>query len=331
MTNEHFNVRILSAVVYCLLTLVATYAPPAKANKANFKETYVSVDTGTGELHGTLTFLTGDNDESVSAVALIIAGSGPTNRDGNSGHVKSDSLKLLAYALAEHNIASLRYDKRGVGESAGAAIKESDLRFEHYIEDARSWVYYLNKLPKLSNTQLVIIGHSEGSLIGMIAARVKGVDKYVSLAGAGEGIGNVIEKQLSAQPAFVMNQAKPILDSLVEGNEVEEVPPFLLALFRPSVQPYMISWLKYDPAKELKKLEKPTLILQGTTDIQVGLKQGKMLADASPQAKLINLEGMNHIFKRAPADRAKNIATYSNPELPIVSGLTEALVEFVKR
>ena len=287
-------------------------------------EEIVSIETGTGKLEGTL--VTGDLKSS-KTVALIIAGSGPTNRDGNNPTMINNSLKMLASELAKVGISSLRYDKRGVGKSSSAGLKEVDLRIDNYINDASSWIEYLNNLSRFN--KIVVIGHSEGSLIGMVASQKKNVDKFISIAGPGQPIDQTIREQLKAQPPFVLEQSTPILDKLLQGKTVENVPAFLNSLFRPSVQPYMISWFKYDPQKEISKLNMPVLIVQGSTDIQVSLKDADKLAAANKNADKVVIQKMNHIFKEAVIDRQANLKTYNQPELPIKSELIKAIGEFV--
>ncbi|MGB0938496.1 MAG: alpha/beta hydrolase [Colwellia sp.] len=286
-------------------------------------EKVVSIDTGTGKLEGSL--LTSDVKGS-NTVALIIAGSGPTDRNGNNPSMTNNSLKMLAEELALEGISSLRYDKRGIGQSKSAGLKEVDLRFDHYVNDARHWIDYLATLNNFS--EIIVIGHSEGSLIGIIASQQTNVDKFISLAGAGQPIDLTIRAQLKAQPAIVLEQSTPILDKLLKGETVDNVPAFLNTLFRPSVQPYMISWFKYDPRKEIAKLNKPILIIQGNTDIQVSLTDANNLALANTKAKKVVIENMNHIFKEAPLDRQANLLTYSQPDLPIKAELIKAISEF---
>ena len=241
--------------------------------------------------------------------------------------MKNNSLKMLSAELAKKGIASLRFDKRGVAKSQQSGLKEADLRFENYIQDAVSWVKLLKQNKNFS--QIVVIGHSEGSLIGMVASQNKNVDGFVSIAGAGQAADQIIREQLKAQPHVVLDQSTPILDELVKGNTVENVPQMLFSLFRPSVQPYMISWFRYDPQIEIAKLKKPTLIVQGTTDIQVSIEDAKRLLAAKSDAKLVVIEGMNHIFKNVEADRMKNIQTYSQPDLPVNTELVDAICSFV--
>lgn len=291
-------------------------------------ESDVMINAGQAQLHGSLLLPAANDNAKGLTVALLIAGSGPTDRDGNTPVTNNNSLKLLANGLAESGIASLRYDKRGIAASKQAGPKEQDLRFEQYVDDAANWINYLaadNRFEKI-----LIIGHSEGSLIGMIAARRGKVDGFISLAGAGQRADKIIREQLSSQPANIRDIAEPIMQELVKGNLVEDVDTMFYALFRPRVQPYMISWFRYDPAVELAKLEIPVLLLQGTTDIQVSVADAQLLAKSLPDAKLSLVENMNHILKQAPADRQDNVATYNQPELPVVPDLIGSIVAFAK-
>lgn len=264
-------------------------------------------------------------------VVLIIAGSGPTDRNGNTPALPgaNNSLKMLADGLAERGIASLRYDKRGIAGSRSAAKREEDLRFTHFVEDARDWVKQLRADPRFST--ITVVGHSEGSLIGMIAAREAGADAFVSLEGAGRNARDIIVAQLAAQlPQNVVDQAKDMMTRIEAGQKVDSVPPFLAALFRPSVQPYLISWFKYTPAEEIAKLSVPALIVQGSTDIQTSEEDAKRLAAGLPAARLLMIEGMNHILKSAPPGRAEQIPIYSDPAIPVVPQLLDELAGFIK-
>lgn len=286
----------------------------------------ISLTTETGDIYGTLLL---PIKKPVIPVALIIAGSGPIDRNGNNPQMENNSLKMLAEGLLEENIASLRYDKRGIGESKEAGLDESALRFEDYINDAIGWITMLKTDDRFS--EVIIIGHSEGSLIGMIATNQGEADAFISIAGTGKSAGELIKEQLKTQPQQVIDLAYPIIDSLSSSKTVENIPPFLFSLFRPSVQPYMISWMKYDPVLEIKKLTIPTLILQGSTDIQVSLEDANLLSNANDNSKLEIINGMNHIFKEVESDLEINLTTYNNPNLPIMIELQESIVRFIKR
>jgi uncharacterized protein len=292
-------------------------------------EQSVAISGGKAPLYGTLTLPAGDGK--VPAV-LIVAGSGPTDRDGNNPlGVKAGSYRLLAEGLAADGIASLRFDKRGIGQSAAAMTAEADLRFDDSVADAVAWTDFLRAQPRVSC--VVILGHSEGSLVGMIAATEAKVCGYISVSGLARDGADVLADQLTANPnlpAALLAQARTDLASLKAGRTVAAPPPALAALFRPSVQPYLISWFAKDPTKILAAVTVPVLIVQGTHDIQVPVSEAKTLAAAKPDAKLVLLDGVNHILKAAPEERNANVATYANPALPLAPGVVPAIAEFVR-
>ena len=292
---------------------------------ADQSETIVKLETRTGTLEGSIII---PDEKNAVPVALIIPGSGPIDRDGNNPVMNNNSLKMLAEGLSENGIATLRYDKRGIGKSQKAGEKEDELLFEQYISDAKAWAELLKKDKRFN--RVIIIGHSEGSLIGMIAAQDNGIDKFISIAGPGLSADRTLMEQLKAQPPEVLKIASPIIDKLRQGKTVNDVNPLLYSLFRPSVQPYLISWFKYDPAKEIAKLKIPGLIIQGTTDIQVSEEDAEILTAANPKAEIRIIKRMNHIFKETGSDRMENIKTYNQPELQIKQELVEVITDFVK-
>jgi len=282
--------------------------------------------SGRDTLHGTLQL---PALQGKVPVVLIIAGSGPTDRDGNSRlGVRCNAYRMLADSLQRDGIATLRYDKRGIGASAGAMKSESEIRFEDMIRDAAGFALQLKKDGRFS--KVIILGHSEGSLVGMVAARDARADGFISLAGAGDRIDRIIESQLKTQLPQLVEQARSLFDSLGQGFTVQEPKNYLASLFHKSVQPYIMSWMKYDPQAEIKKLSFPVLILQGTTDIQVSVEDARKLKAAKPDATLQIITGMNHILKPAPADSKQNIATYTQPELGLHPALTAIIRDFVK-
>lgn len=311
--------KVFIAVFLSLLS-VRAYA----STDSSYLETNISLATKSGNLFGTLTTPSFGNK---FPIVLIIAGSGPTDRDGNNPIMKNNSLKFLAYGLAKQGIASLRYDKRGIGESKTAAKSEADLRFDDFVNDAIDWVGFLKQEKNYSSVW--VAGHSEGSLIGMMAAAK--ADGFISIAGVGQSADNVLKDQLRVQPQSVQDVTFSIIDSLKLEMPVKKVSPFLHSLFRPSVQPYLISWFKKDPQTEIKKLRIPILIVQGTNDIQVAVGEANLLAAANANAKLVLVEDMNHILKNAKGNRQENISTYSNPSLPISGKLVQSISDFIKQ
>jgi len=314
-----------SIVAAILSFLISLTAAASSNNDTAFIETPIVLHSATGDIAGTLTSPGGAGKP---AMALLIAGSGPTDRNGNNPMMTNESLRKLAYGLASHNIASLRFDKRGIGESARAAKSEADLRFEDYVNDAKEWIALLKKDKRFS--KVIVVGHSEGSLIGMIAA-LHLADGFVSIAGAGKSADKIIKEQLSGQPQQVRDLCIPVLDSLVAGKTVTNVNPMLFSLFRPSVQPYMISWFRYDPQIEIQKLTIPVLIIQGTNDLQVSVEDATLLAKANERGALALIKGMNHIFRLVNDDRTANIASYSNGLLPISTELINSIVAYIRK
>jgi len=261
---------------------------------------------------------------------LLISGSGPTDRNGNTVGLPgpNNSLKLLAEALAQRGIASVRYDKRGVGGSRGALTSEAALRFDMLADDAAQWVRQMRLDHRFSS--ITVAGHSEGSLLGMLATERAKADAYISLEGPGRSAMTVLHEQLTARaPAALAQQSDRIMAELSAGRTVDSVPPELAALFRPSVQPYLISWFKYDPAQELAKLTVPVLIVQGTTDIQVSVQDAHNLSTAVPRAQAVNIDGMNHVLKLVPPDMNAQMKSYSDPSLPVAPQLVDAVATFV--
>ncbi len=280
-------------------------------------------------LHGTLLTPEGET----RAAAVIIPGSGPTDRDGNSPQfgIRAATYRLLAEGLAERGVATVRIDKRGIGESAAAGPSEADLRFSTYAEDARTWA--AEAAAKTGRPCAWLIGHSEGALVALAAVAADGegdkVCGLVLLSGAGRPAGVVLREQLNALPEPLKTEAYAAVDELEAGRTVADPPASLAALFRPSVQPYLISWLTLDPAKLAAAYDGPIFIGQGTTDIQVTVADAEALKTAQPRAELAIWDGVNHVLKVAPAERAANIATYMDPALPLAPGVAEAVADFM--
>lgn len=278
---------------------------------------------------GDLTVALQKASEQPSPVVLILAGSGPTDKDGNSALAgKNDSLKMLAEGLANEGIASVRYDKRGIGDNKYLSTKEEDMSIDHYVDDAVQVINTL--LADKAYSSVHIIGHSEGSLIGLLAAQKTNVESFVSIAGTGRPIDEVLLEQLKGQLSpQLLKESTDILASLKKGELVKNVSPELQALFRSSVQPYMMSWLKYNPASELAKVNNRVLIIQGTNDLQAVATDAEALKKGKQDAEILYMDGMNHVLKDAPADRAGNLATYSDPSLPLHKELLPAIQQFI--
>jgi pimeloyl-ACP methyl ester carboxylesterase len=288
----------------------------------------VSLEVGGGAVYGTE--LTPDGVSGKVPVVLLHSGSGPTDRDGNSTMLPgpNDSLKMVAEGLARHGIASVRYDKRAIGASALPIWKEENLRLDDYIGDAAAWLRKLRADPRFS--RVLMAGHSEGAQIAAEACAQGGADACVLIAGTGRTMDEILREQLKDKlPPALVGESDDILASLKQGKTVDKVPPPLMALYRPDVQPYLISAFQHDPRKAIAALKMPVLILQGTSDIQVPQDEAKLLSAAAPRAKLVIVEGMNHLLKIVGSDQALQQKSYTSPALPVAPQLIDALSSFV--
>lgn len=298
---------------------------PATATEALWSETNVALETSTGTLRGSFIRPMGETFD----VVVIIAGSGPTDRNANGPLVSTDAYRMVAHALGEAQIGSLRYDKRGAAESAGAMGREEDLRFQTYVDDAAGWINWVRAQEGVR--RVFVLGHSEGALIGTLATQAGGVDGLISVAGAGERIADGLRRQLTAGIP-----AGPLLDNALEtiallerGEPAPNANVMLYGVFRPSVQPYLMSWMPLDPAAELGKVTVPVMIIQGSNDFQVLVRDAELLHAGKPDAQYVLIDGMNHTLKASGADRAAQDPTYADPTIPLHPELMGHIVGFV--
>lgn len=264
-------------------------------------------------------------------VILMVPGSGPTDLNGNNPMgLNSDFFKHLAHDLSEQGISTVRVDKRGMFSSAGAGDGNA-VTVDIYAEDYKQWADVIRA--ETGQPCVYMLGHSEGTL--MVSAASIGNENVCGLilvAGVGRPFGDVLRDQLKANPVNkpILKQALGAIDKLEQGEtvDVSEFHPALMPLFPPPVQDYLISLYKVDPAQMAKDADQPTLVIHGTHDLQTNVEDAELLADASG-GKLVLIEGINHVLKKAPKNRMGNFATYGNPDLPIPSEVTTAIGDFV--
>jgi len=307
----------VSALLLASSARAADAPPPASADVAS--EATVAVESGAENgafLYGS--FLRPLNKNNYSAV-LILPEAG-ADRDGNESgkEIKPDTYRDLARALAAKGIASVRIDKRGVGASARAIAREDDLRFDVYVDDAVTWIKFLQAQPHVGC--VAVFGHSESALVAALAAKKVKVCAIVEASGASRPFAAVMSSQLkTALDANRMtkddyDRAVKILDQLTAGKPVADPPAKLEPLFRPSVQPYLISWLNVSPVEALKT-NTPVLILQGSSDLELTPDDPRKLSAAPKNVKVVMIAGGDHDLKVRPTSGAKDQARLLSPQV----------------
>ena len=257
----------------------------------------------------------------------MISGSGPTNRSGNQIGGMTNCSKFLAQGLAKNDIAVFTYDKRMFAQMKAGNLDEKTMRFDDGINDAKDVIAYFKSQKKYA--KIIIAGHSEGSTVGMVAAD-KNADAFISIAGPGRSADEILSTQLEKQVPMMKKDFDGYLSTLKKGETFELKNQMLASIFRESVQPYMISWFKYNPQDEIKKLKIPVLIINGTKDLQVPVSEAELLKSAKPDAKLVIIDNMNHVLKDIKGDDSENMASYNNGELPVSETLINAVNQFTK-
>jgi len=263
--------------------------------------------------------------EKVKKVVFLLPGSGPTDRDGNNPQMKSNAYLQLSEELQKGGVGVLRIDKRGIGKSVVKNFSERSLLFQTFVIDAIEWSNWLSSL----GYEVIVAGHSEGSTIGILVCQKTKTKGFISLAGPGRSAGEILQEQIGNQPKEIQEMALPILSKLRNGTQVSDVHPFMMSLFRPSVQPYLISWMGVDPALEISKLQIPVLVLQGDRDLQVRVQDAKMLAKGSSRCQMKILKGINHVLKKTGKDRESNMKSYSDPSHRIDPSVAQEILSWL--
>lgn len=296
-------------------------------------EREVAIECSWGKLSATIA----EPEQGSDTAVVIVAGSGPTDRNGNSSlNVITYSYKMLSDALVKEGVAVLRYDKRGVAGSPIAEEYIPNLIFDDYVEDAAQCVGWLREC---GYKRVIIAGHSEGGAIALeVASRgLAEVEALVLLCAAGYPMDKILLRQLSAQlmPTHMglMVQSERILRDIKAGKSVaeEDIPRELLSLFHPVVQPFLHNAMQYDPREAMARCEQPTLIITGGRDIQITVDDGQALAAVARNGQHRNFENMSHVLKDAEsADRIEQlISVYTNSQLPLTEGLVTTITEFI--
>lgn len=300
------------------------FGPGAKKNQNPALDNFIVLGSLGNDIKGTLSV---PIQKGPCALVIIVAGSGPTDRDGNSPlGVSANTYKMMADCLQQAGVASLRYDKCGIGSSADPKVSENQVRFETMVDDLVAFIKKAKSDGRFN--KVILAGHSEGSLVSMLAARKEAVDGLISISGPSKPADEMLKEQLGASMPDKIQEVEATLEAIRNGKAAKPEDRSLQQIFQPSVQGYLRSWMQYDPRKEIANLTIPILIIQGTTDLQVQTAEAEALKKAQPNAQLLIIPQMAHTLKTAPADRTENLKTYEDPELPLSEGLCSSLISF---
>lgn len=276
-------------------------------------------------IDGTLLIPNDSNIEEIP-LAIIIAGSGPTDRNGNQNFMQNNALKKLAESLSKNGIATFRYDKRSV-KLIRQGNTDIEIMFDDFIADAVSVLDYFKT--KYNFKSISIIGHSQGSLIGMVAAQ-QGADSFISIAGAGNTIDEVIVEQVELTAPMFTEDTKRVFAVLKEGKTTTDFPPALTSFLSVDVQPFMSNWMSYDPKHEIDQLDIPILIINGSKDLQVSESEARLLYENTKNADIVIIDKMNHVLVPIEGDALENSKSYNESGRKLSSDLIDSIVNFVK-
>lgn len=264
---------------------------------------------------------------------VIIPGSGPTDRDGNSPQsgLYSDTYRMLAESLAAQGVTTLRIDKRGFFTSSAAISNPNEVTISEYAQDARDWLAHAAQLAPC----VWIAGHSEGGLVALVAAQKPPEELcgLILMATAGRPVGQLMLEQMRAMPANapLMPELETIIDALEAGrtSDPDTLPQALQPLFTAGVQRYIIDLFSYDPVLVAGQWMGPTLILQGNADMQVKLLDADLLAAALPQATQKALTDATHMLKTDVPGQP--FVTYTDRSLPLHPDIVPTITDFLDK
>lgn len=263
-------------------------------------------------------------DQNIAPLVILIAGSGPTDRNGNQSFMKNDMLKKIAESMSNNGIASFRYDKRIVKQIRNKTI-DKDISFDDFVTDAKSVISYF----KPNYKTIVVAGHSQGSLVGLLALE-EGVSGFISLAGAGKPIDEILIEQISKTAPMFLEDSKRVLTLLKAGKTTTDFQMALSSIFNLDVQGFMSNWMQYNPAEEMKKHNIPTLIINGDKDLQVSVDEANLLHKAAQNGVLLIVKKMNHIMVKIEGEQLENMKSYNDASLEISPEVEKSMIEFIK-
>lgn len=317
----------------------------------------VEFQCGPDKLYGTLEIPKNFQPGQHLPAVLLLSGSGPTDRDGNSALLKgkTDSHKHLAELLAKNGIITLRYDKLFSGKT-GVATHAKDyatIEMSAYVDCSQAAYHCLAACPQVDPKRLMILGHSEGGLIALIQAKEKrpvGLKGLVLAMPLSEPYLKTIYDQIAKQFEVAVKagncpqpEADRQLATLAQVMEElkttktapsrDKLAPSLRPVFSPANDSFLGSCANYDPADLAKDLSVPALVLSGTKDGQITRPMVEHLMTGfknKPQVKWIEFKDVNHVLKEINGT-PKPVEDYVNPKKPFSAELDKQLVDWLKK
>ena len=262
-----------------------------------------------------------------TTLAIIIGGSGPTDKDGNQNFQKTNNIKKLATYLANQNIATFRYDKRIVKQIRNKTVA-NNIMFDDFVADASAVIAYFKS--KNNYKHIYIIGHDQGSLIGMLAAK-DAADGFISIAGSALSIDQLITEQVEKTAPQFTADTKRIFKLLKSGKTTTDYPVALSSIFNIETQRFIMNWMQYNPTDILSTLEIPILIINGTKDLQVSEAEAKLLHDAAPKSELKIIPNMNHVLVTISGGDLENSKSYNESQRPLSQDLLNSITTFINQ
>ena len=215
---------------------------------------------------------------------VLVAGSGPTDRDGNNPliPVRVDLLKQIAATLANAGIASLRYDKRGIAGSAVSPQRTFDraldprerfFTWDQFVGDVQAAHAELLRHGEIKPYATALLGHSEGGLLAIAASVAMGRKRPYGLVIAstpGRPLGDIVRQQIARTAPGLSASAERIMTTIRETGQVPtNGPPAFRSIFPDYAGAFLQAAFAFDPAQALAQTDIPCLLLQGAADTQV--------------------------------------------------------------
>lgn len=258
-----------------------------------------------------------------SSLVIFIGGSGPVDRNGNQIFAENDMLKKIASSLTNKGISTFRYDKRVV-KQINTKNMDEEILFDDFVEDTKSAINFFRQ----TYDKIIIAGHSQGSLVGLLALDEK-VAGFISMNGAGQTIDEIIKTQITKSAPSLANQTIDVLNKLKKGETTTNYPIALESIFNIKTQPFLISWMKYNPSEIIKKINIPCLIIAGENDLQMDVSESIMLDKSAQNSKLILIKKMNHILFKIDGNKLENLKSYNNKNLKVAEEVIEGILDFI--